>query len=131
MIDAVTTSFQKQGFMKLLGARLVSVEPGKVIIACPWNESFTQHNGYFHGGVLTALADNACGYAALTVQPEGKDVITVEFKINFLKPAKSPGIIATGNLIHAGRTLTVCNGEVFDDTSSILLAQMTATIMAR
>ena len=130
MIDAVKASFEKQGLMTTLGAKLTSVEKGKVIIECSWNEGLTQQHGYFHAAVLTAIADSSCGYAALTIAPEGKEVLTVEFKINFMKPADTPRIIATGTVIQSGKTLTVCEADVFDDTGSKLLAKMTATIFS-
>ena len=131
MIDAVTSSFQKQGLMTTLGAKLISVEQGKVVIECYWNEGLTQQHGFFHAGVLTAIVDSACGYAALTMMPEGKEVLTVEFKVNFLKSANTPRIIARGNVVHSGKTLTVCEGEVFDETGSQLLAKMTATMITK
>ena len=131
MIDAVTSSFQKQGLMTTLGAKLVSVEKGKVVIECSRNQGLTQQHGYFHAGVLTAIADSVCGYAALTMMPEGKEVLTVEFKVNFLRPANTNKIIAEGNVVHSGKTLTLCEGEVFDESGSKLLAKMTATIITR
>ena len=116
--------------MTTLGAKIISVEPGKVIIECPWNEGLTQQHGYFHAGVLTTIVDSACGYAALTMMPEDKEVLSVEFKINFLNPANTSRLIATGTVLQAGKTLTICEGVVYDDTNTKLLAKMTATMMA-
>lgn len=116
--------------MTTLGATLVSVEPGKVTIECALNAGLTQQNGYFHAGVLTSIVDSACGYAALTMMPEEKEVLSVEFKINFLKPANTSRIIAIGSVLQSGKTLTVCEGHVYDETKTKLLAKMTATMIA-
>ncbi len=116
--------------MTNLGAKLIAIEPGKVTIECSWDEKLTQQHGFFHAGVLTSIVDSACGYAALTLMPPDKDVLSVEFKINFLKPAKTPKIIATGTVLQSGKNLTVCEGHVFDESGTKLLAKMTATIMA-
>ena len=128
--NIIRDSFQKQGIMNTLGARLVSVEPGKVMIECARTEGLTQQHGYFHAGVLTTIVDSACGYAAWTLMPEGKEVLSVEFKINLLKPADTNKIIATGTVLQSGKTLTVCEGLVYDETQTKLLAKMTATMMA-
>jgi uncharacterized protein (TIGR00369 family) len=83
-----------------------------------------------HGGVVASLADVACGYAALTMMPDDREVLTVEFKINFLKPANTDRLIAIGEVVQSGRTLTVCQGTVFDSARTQILARMTATMMA-
>jgi uncharacterized protein (TIGR00369 family) len=116
--------------MRTLGAVLESVEPGIVTITCAFDEGLTQQHGLLHGGVVASLVDVACGYAALSVMPAGQEVLTVEFKVHFLKPAKTDRVIAVGQVVQAGRTLTVCEGSVFDATRTRLLARMTATMMA-
>ena len=116
--------------MRTLGAVLESVESGTVTISCGLNEGLTQQHGLFHGGVLASLVDVACGYAALSVMPEDREVLTVEFKVHFLKPAKEDRVIAVGQVVQAGRTLTVCEGSVFDATRTRQLAKMTATMMS-
>ena len=116
--------------MRTLGATLESVESGSVTIACGFDERLTQQHGLLHGGLVASLVDVACGYAALSVIPAGREVLTVEFKINFLKPAKTDRVIAVGHVVQAGRTLTVCEGSVFDATRTRVLARMTATMMA-
>ncbi len=116
--------------MRTLGASLESVESGRVTITCAADERLTQQHGLLHGGVLASLADVACGYAAMTMVGEDREVLTVEFKINFLKPAKTARLIAIGQVIQSGRTLTICDGTVFDATREKVLAKMTATIMA-
>jgi uncharacterized protein (TIGR00369 family) len=129
-MDRVTSSFERQGLMRTLGAVLESVEPGKVTIGCDFAHGLTQQHGLFHGGVLASLIDVACGYAALSVMPDDREVLTVEFKVQFLKPAKTERLVAVGQVVRAGRTLTVCEGTVFDATRSRALAKMTATMMA-
>jgi uncharacterized protein (TIGR00369 family) len=129
-MERIRESFGRQGFMRTLGASLESVEPGTVTITCAFDEGMTQQHGLMHGGVLASLADVACGYAALTMMPAEKEVLTVEFKINFLKPARTDAVLAVGQVVQAGRTLTVCEGTVFDATRTRVLAKMTATMMA-
>jgi len=116
--------------MRTLGATLESVESGAVVISCAFDERLTQQHGLLHGGLLASLVDVACGYAALSVMPADREVLTVEFKINFLKPAKADRVIAVGHVVQAGRTLTVCEGSVFDTTRTQVLAKMSATMMA-
>jgi uncharacterized protein (TIGR00369 family) len=129
-MDRIRESFDKQGFMRTLGAVLESVEPGLVTITCGFDEALTQQHGLFHGGVVASLVDVACGYAALSVMPADREVLTVEFKVHFLKPAKTDRVMAVGQVIQAGRTLTVCEGSVFDATRTHVLVRMTATMMA-
>ena len=116
--------------MSTLGAALESVESGTVTVTCDFDDKLTQQHALFHGGVMATLVDVACGYAALSVMPADREVLTVEFKVNFLKPAKTNRLIAVGRVLHAGRTLTVCEGSVYDATRTHLLARMTATMMA-
>ena len=129
-MERIRESFDRQGFMRTLGAVLESVEPGTVTITCGFAEGLTQQHGLLHGGVVASLVDVACGYAALSVMPADREVLTVEFKINFLKPAQTERVIAVGQVVQAGRTLTVCEGSVFDATRTRLLARMTTTMMA-
>jgi uncharacterized protein (TIGR00369 family) len=129
-MERIRDSFERQGFMRTLGAVLESVEPGIVTISCEFDDALTQQHGLLHGGVLAGLVDVACGYAALSVLPEDREVLTVEFKIHFLKPAKTHRLIAVGQVVQSGRTLTVCDGSVFDATRTRVLARMTATMMA-
>jgi uncharacterized protein (TIGR00369 family) len=129
-MERIRQSFDRQGFMRTLGATLESVEPGIVTITCGFDERLTQQHGLMHGGLLASLVDVACGYAALSVMPADREVLTVEFKINFLKPAKTDRVIAVGQVVQSGRTLTVCDGSVFDATRARVLARMTATMMA-
>jgi len=116
--------------MKTLGAAIESVEPGTVTLTCAFADGLTQQQGLLHGGVLASLADVACGYAALSMMPADREVLTVEFKVHFLKPAKTATLVAVGQVLQAGRTLTVCEGTVFDDTRTRVLARMTTTMMS-
>jgi uncharacterized protein (TIGR00369 family) len=129
-MERIRDSFGRQGFMRTIGAVLESIEPGTVTIACDFNERLTQQHGLLHGGVLASLVDVACGYAALSMLPADREVLTVEFTIHFLKPATTDRLIAVGQVVQSGRTLTVCDGSVFDSTRTRVLARMTATMMA-
>jgi len=129
-MERIRDSFLRQGFMRTVGAVLESVEPGIVTITCPFGAALTQQHGLMHGGLIASIVDVACGYAALSMMPADREVLTVEFKVQFLKPANTDGIVAVGTVIQSGRTLTVCEGSVFDATRSRLLAKMTATMMA-
>ncbi|GAB2805284.1 PaaI family thioesterase [Streptomyces daliensis] len=106
-------SFGRQGLMRHLGARITRVEPGCVHIVLPNRPEVTQQHGYFHAGATSAIADSAGGYAAFTLFPENTDVLTVEYKINLLAPAVGEHIEAVGTVLKSGRTLTVCQLEVF------------------
>src|SRR4249920_4149720 len=129
-MERIRQSFDRQGFMRTLGATLESVESGTVTISSGFDERLTQQHGLLHGGVLASLVDVACGYAALSVMPADREVLTVEFKIHFLKPAKTDRLIVVGQVVQAGRTLTVCEGSVFDATRTRVLARMTTTMIA-
>lgn len=129
MQERIKQSFYKQGLMATLNANLISVEKGLVKISCEFSENLTQQHGYFHAGAATSIVDSACGYAALTLAAEDSEVLTVEFKINFLKTAKTNKLIAIGKVIQPGKTLTVCEGFVYDETETILIAKMTATMI--
>lgn len=108
----VAASFERQGIMGLLGARLTRIEPGLVEIQLPYRANLSQQHGYFHAGVTSTIADSAGGYAGFTLFPAASSVLTVEFKINLLAPADGDLLIATGRVIRSGRTLTVCELDV-------------------
>ena len=108
----VLESFERQGMMVHLGARLVRVAPGLCEVALAYSDKVTQQQGGFHGGAIGALADIAGGYAALTVAPEGMEVTTVEYKINFLAAFQSGSLHATGRVSKAGRRIIVTTAEV-------------------
>jgi uncharacterized protein (TIGR00369 family) len=114
LYDRIETSFKRQGMMAALGFELISVEKGRVEFAVPMSDKVTQQQGAFHGGALGALADISCGYAALTVAPEGMEVTSVEYKINFAAAATGERVHCVGEVKRAGRTLAVCQAELFD-----------------
>lgn len=130
MYERIKQSFDKQGLMKTLNAQITEVEKGQVKITCGFSEALTQQHGFFHAGVLTSIVDSACGYAGLTMMPDNAEVLTVEFKINFMKPAKTDKLIAIGKVLQSGKTLTVCEGYVYDSTEEKLIAKMSATMIA-
>jgi uncharacterized protein (TIGR00369 family) len=108
----VQSSFAKQGLMTTLGARLIAIAPGRVAIEATLVPSLTQQQGLFHGGVVGALADSAGGYSALSLMPAGAEVVTVEYKINFMRGAVGPFLRATGHVLRSGRTLSVARIDV-------------------
>ena len=131
--QTVRKSFSQQGFMRYLGATMDVVEPGYVSISMPFSDDLTQQLGYFHAGGMTAIVDSACGYAALTLMPPNSDVLTIEFKVNFISPAIGERVIAHGRVVKPGSTVTVCQGEVFavKDGVEKLCAIMQATMLGR
>ena len=118
--------------METLGATLESVAPGAVEISLQPHAAISQQHGFVHAAALTAIADSAAGYAALTLMPSGMGVLSVEFKVNLLAPAVSDRIVARGRVVKAGRTLTVAQSEVFAEGGGTekLVALLTATMMA-
>ncbi len=112
LFERVRLSFERQGLMRHLGATLLRVEPGRCELALPYSERVTQQQGGFHGGAIGALADIAGGYAALTMAPEGMEVVSVEYKINFLAAFKDGELRAVGRVLKGGRRLIVTSAEV-------------------
>jgi uncharacterized protein (TIGR00369 family) len=108
----VRESFARQQFMTTLGARLLSVAPGEVVIELPWDHRLGQQHGVLHAGAVASIADSACGYAALSLMPSGAAVMSVEFKVNLLAPGRGERFLAFGRVRRSGRTLTVCEGAV-------------------
>ena len=132
-VARVRADFARQGLMATLGANLVNVAPGAVTITLPFRADLTQQHGYLHAGVVTAIVDSACGYAALSLLPAGVEVLTVEYKVNFLAPATGPVFVARGRVTRPGRTLTVCTGDVVvpgTDGRERHVATMLTTMMA-
>jgi len=132
-LDArIRASFDRQAFMATLGAELTSVRAGEVVIELPFRADLTQQHGFLHAGAVASVVDSACGYAALSVMEAGTAVLSVEFKINLMAPAAGTRFRATGRVLRAGRTLTVCAGEahaVREGKSDALIAIMQATMM--
>ena len=109
----VEHSFASQKFMAHIGAELVDVQPGFCEIHVPFNENLTQQNGFFHAGVISTVADNTAGYASLSLMKEHSMVLSVEFKVNLLRPGIGELLIAKGQVLKYGKTLTVCRSDVF------------------
>jgi uncharacterized protein (TIGR00369 family) len=129
----VRDGFAAQALMRTLGAALTHVAPGEVRIELPHRADLTQQNGFLHAGVVTAVVDSACGFAALTLMAPGADVLSVEFKVNLLAPATGERYVATGRVVRSGRTLTICAGDLLGvrDGAEVHVATMPATIIAR
>jgi uncharacterized protein (TIGR00369 family) len=128
--ERVRKSFLLQRVMKTIGARMLTVAPGVVEIEIPYHPGLTQQDGYLHAGIVTTIADSACGYAAYTLLPADVAVLTVEFKVNLLAPAKGERFVARGRVLRSGRTLTVCQADVVAYPSEQTVATMLGTIMA-
>ena len=130
--EEVRHSFAQQSIMKLIGASLSLVEPGVIEITLPYRADLTQQHGYLHAGVVTTIADSACGYAAYSLMPPGSEVLSVEFKVNLLRPAQAATFVARAEVIKAGRTLTVVRADVFgiaENGERELVATMQGTMM--
>ena len=127
----VRESFGKQTAMQSLGAVISRVKPGEVEIEMLYRADFTQQNGFVHGGIVTAIVDSACGYAALSLSAPETTVLTVEYKVNFLAPAKGDRLLARGEVVRPGSTVTVCKGDVvaYDGGDEKVVASMLTTMM--
>ena len=128
----VRYGFNLQRVMATIGAKITMIAAGEVHIELPFNSAFTQQHGFIHAGIITSIVDSACGFAAHTLMPASSGVLTVEFKVNFLSPATGEKFIGIGRVIKPGRTLTVCDGEVFatEKGEQKLIAAMQSTMMA-
>lgn len=126
--EEIRQSFAKQTIMGLIGASLTRVEPGVVEITLPYRADLTQQHGYVHAGIVTTIADSACGYAAYSLMPVDSDVLAVEFKVNLLRPAKGEFFVARAEVIKPGKTLTVVRADVVTGDRS-LIATMQGTMM--
>jgi uncharacterized protein (TIGR00369 family) len=123
-------SFARQKAMGLIGAALTVVEPGYVEIRLPFRDDLTQQKGYVHGGILGMIADTACGYSAFSLMPAGCSLVTVEYKINILSPARG-SLVAKGQVIKPGRTLTIARAEVYaEDGKHVASMQQTLMMLA-
>ncbi len=129
----VRESFARQSLMTLLGAQLMRVAPGEVEVELPFRDDLGQQQGLIHAGVIASIADSACGYAAHSLMPPGSDVVSVEFKLNLLAPARGQRFLARARVVRAGRTISVCRADVLAiaDGAETLVATMLATMMQR
>jgi len=109
----VRDSFGRQGFMRHMGASIEELAPGRCVLSLPYRDEVGQQHGYFHGGAVGAVADNAGAYAAFTLIEAGQSMLTVEYKLNLLRPAAGEQLRAVAEVIRAGRSLTVCQVDVF------------------
>jgi uncharacterized protein (TIGR00369 family) len=127
----VRSSFKKQGVMRTIGASLVAIEPGKVEIEFPFSRSLTQQHDYIHAGVIATVADSACGYAAFTLMPADSEVLTIEYKVNFMAPAEGERFRVIGKVLKSGRKITVCAGDAIaiDHGKEKIVATILATMM--
>ncbi len=125
----VRENFIRQRVMSLIGAELTTLEPGIVEIEIPAREDLTQQDGFMHAGIVTTILDSACGYAAFTLMPADSSVLSVEFKVNLLAPAKGNVITARAEVKRFGKTLTVCTADAFADGK--ICATMLATMICR
>ena len=124
-------SFARQGAMVTIGASLEDIAPGRVVIALDWAAALTQQHGFLHAGMVATALDSACGYAGFTRMPPDAGVLTIEYKINLLAPAKGQRFRMVGQVIKPGRTVTVTEGRAYaiDDGREKLIATMGATLM--
>jgi uncharacterized protein (TIGR00369 family) len=127
----VRASFARQRVMETIGARLVRIAAGEVEIELPFSEGLTQQHGYLHAGIVAAVVDSACGYAAMTLTGAGADVLSIEFKLNLLSPAAGERFVARARVKRAGRNITVCTGDLLAvvDEKEKAVATMLATMM--
>jgi uncharacterized protein (TIGR00369 family) len=127
----VRASFGQQTIMTTIGAEVLSVRPGEVEIVLPFSDKVLQQHGFVHAGVVATIADSACGYAGLSLMPRDAAVLTTEFKINLLSPAKGDRLRAVGRVVRNGKTLVITLGEVFAETGakSKQVAMITASMM--
>lgn len=130
--DRVRQSFEKQAAMAHIGASLGEVSPGYVEIHLPFSPNLTQQHGYLHAGIIGTIADSAGGYAAMTLMPTTASVLSIEYKLNLMRPGVGERFVAQGQVVRAGKTITVCQVEVFGisgDEEPKLCAMMQMTLM--
>jgi uncharacterized protein (TIGR00369 family) len=128
----VRDSFSRQEVMRTLGIEIALLEPGEITLTMPYAAAYTQQHGFVHAGILATALDSACGYAAFSLMPEDAAVLTVEFKLNLLAPARGDRFIFSGKVVKPGRTLTVCEAQAFaiGGGEKKLIASMSGTLMA-
>jgi uncharacterized protein (TIGR00369 family) len=132
-VEEIRQSFARQSVMQLIGAELGQIEPGLVEIKLPYRSDLTQQHGYLHAGVVSTIADTACGYAAFSLMPPASEVLSVEFKVNLLRPARGEHFVARAEVVKAGKTLTVVRADVFavsKERQHELIATMQGTMIA-
>ena len=127
----VRSSFANQTAMQILGADMGKVEPGQVEIEMPFQAGLTQQHGFIHGGIVTSILDSACWYAAFSLSAPDSAVLTVEYKVNFMAPAKGERLVSRGQVLRPGASITVCKGDVvaYDGGEEKLVTTMLMTMM--
>ena len=130
--EKVKSSFDRQQCMATLGIEISKIEPGMIELIMPYAEPYTQQHGFIHAGIISTALDSACGYAAFSLMPVEAAVLTVEYKINLLAPAKGEDFIFRAEVVKPGRTLTLCDARAYGRTagSKQLIATMSGTMMA-
>jgi uncharacterized protein (TIGR00369 family) len=131
--ERVRASIARQTLLTTLGVTVESLAPGCVELGLASRPDLTQQHGFMHAGAITTIADSACGYAAFTLFPEDRDVLTVDFSMHLVAPASHSRFLAVGNVIRSGRTITTCRGEIYGispDGERTIVALIQATLMA-
>jgi uncharacterized protein (TIGR00369 family) len=131
--DRVRASFARQPAMQTLGVAIARLAPGEIELTMPYAQTYTQQHGFMHAGIMATALDSACGYAAFSLMPADAAVLTVEFKINLLAPAKGNRFLFRAHVVKPGRTLTVCEAQALAVESGgdeRLIASMSGTLMA-
>jgi uncharacterized protein (TIGR00369 family) len=132
-VQRLRDSFARQQVMHTLGAALDAIEPGRVVITMHHRPELTQQHGFLHAGIVSTALDSACGYAAFSLMPADAAVLTIEFKVNLLAPARGPWFRFEGQVTKAGRTISVVDGRAFQHAPGsdehTPIATMTATVM--
>jgi len=128
----VRDSFARQPFMDYIGATLDVLEPGYCELHLACREELTQQHGFTHGGVLATIADSAAGYAAFSLMPAESSVLTVEYKLNIMRPGVGDKMIAKATVIKPGRNITVVGSDVYGvkDGEEVLCVASIQTLMA-
>jgi len=112
-VERLRRAVAAQPFMETIGVRVVHAAPGEVDFELDFDERLTQQHGFLHAGVIAAALDSACGYAAYSAAEDGSDVLTIEYKINFLAPAHGERFVLRGRVVRAGARITVCRGDAY------------------
>ena len=130
--EKIIESFNRQGMMKTINASILAIRPGEIELEFPYQSNLTQQHGFIHAGIVSTVLDTACGYAAFSLMPENAAVLTIEFKVNLLSPAKGERFRAVGKVKKPGRNITVTEGKLFShvEGGQKLVATMVCTIMS-
>ena len=108
--DRIMASFKRQNAMKTFGIEMTKVEPGQTVLEMTRSDRVLQQQGFVHGGVTAAALDSACGYAALSLSAADREVLTVQYHVNFLAPADGETFVYEGHVIKPGRTIVFTEG---------------------